>query len=34
MGKAGLAALSRVMSFITLALGVNFIVTGLKAVFF
>ncbi len=34
MGKAGLAALSRVMAFITLSLGVSFIVTGLKAVFF
>ncbi len=34
MGKAGLAALSRIMSFITLALGVSFIVSGLKAVFF
>lgn len=34
MGKAGLAALSRIMAFITLSLGVSFIVTGLKAVFF
>ena len=34
MGKAGLAALSRIMAFITLALGVNFILSGLKAVFF
>jgi multiple antibiotic resistance protein len=33
MGKAGLAALSRIMAFITLSLGVSFILTGLKAVF-
>lgn len=34
MGKAGLAALSRIMAFITLALGVSFVLAGLKAVFF
>lgn len=33
MGKAGLAALSRIMAFITLSLGVSFIISGLKAVF-
>lgn len=34
LGKAGLAALSRIMGFIVLSLGVNFIVTGIQALFF
>ncbi|WP_066834569.1 MarC family protein [Rufibacter ruber] len=33
MGKAGLAALSRIMGFIVLSLGVSFIVTALLALF-
>lgn len=34
LGKAGLTALSRIMGFIVLSLGVNFIVTGIHAIFF
>ncbi|MCJ8165342.1 MarC family NAAT transporter [Pontibacter sp. E15-1] len=34
MGKSGLAALSRIMGFIVLSIGVNFIVTALIALFF
>ncbi|NDK54540.1 MarC family NAAT transporter [Pontibacter fetidus] len=34
LGKAGLSALSRIMGFIVLALGVNFIVSGIQALFF
>lgn len=34
MGKAGLAALSRIMGFIVLSIGVNFIVSALSALFF
>ncbi|QCR21084.1 MarC family NAAT transporter [Pontibacter sp. SGAir0037] len=34
MGKAGLAALSRIMGFIVLSIGVNFIVSALTALFF
>ena len=34
MGKAGLAALSRIMGFIVLSIGVNFIVSALFALFF
>ncbi|TXK50488.1 MarC family NAAT transporter [Pontibacter qinzhouensis] len=34
MGKSGLAALSRIMGFIVLSIGVNFIVSALKALFF
>lgn len=34
MGKAGLAALSKIMGFIVLSLGVNFIVSGIQAIFF
>lgn len=33
MGKAGLAALSKIMGFITLAIGVNFITSALIALF-
>ncbi len=34
MGKSGLAALSRIMGFIVLSIGVNFIVSALTALFF
>jgi len=34
MGKGGLAALSRIMGFIVLSIGVNFIVSALTALFF
>ncbi|NDK54539.1 MarC family NAAT transporter [Pontibacter fetidus] len=34
MGKAGLSALSRIMGFITLSIGVNFIVSAINALFF
>lgn len=34
LGKAGLGALSRIMGFIVLALGVNFIVSGIQGLFF
>ncbi|MFT2008030.1 MarC family NAAT transporter [Pontibacter sp. 13R65] len=34
MGKSGLAALSRIMGFIVLSIGVNFIVSALRALFF
>lgn len=34
MGKAGLSALSRIMGFIVLSIGVNFIVSGIQALFF
>lgn len=34
MGKSGLSALSRIMGFIVLSIGVNFIVTGIHALFF
>ncbi|RAU82659.1 MarC family NAAT transporter [Pontibacter arcticus] len=34
MGKAGLAALARIMGFISLSIGVNFIVSALTALFF
>ncbi|WP_276499276.1 MarC family protein [Pontibacter litorisediminis] len=34
MGKSGLAALSRIMGFIVLSIGVNFIVSALIALFF
>ncbi|CAN5879534.1 MarC family NAAT transporter [soil metagenome] len=33
LGKAGLSALSRIMGFIILSIGVNFIVTALRALF-
>jgi len=33
MGKAGLAALSKIMGFITLAIGANFITSALIALF-
>jgi multiple antibiotic resistance protein len=33
MGKAGLAALSMIMGFITLAIGVNFITSAIIALF-
>jgi multiple antibiotic resistance protein len=33
MGKAGLAALAKIMGFIVLSLGVSFIVTALLALF-
>ena len=34
MGKAGLSALSRIMGFIVLSIGVNFIVSAIHALFF
>lgn len=34
MGKAGLSALSRIMGFIVLSIGVNFIVSAIYALFF
>ncbi|MFD2245799.1 MarC family NAAT transporter [Pontibacter ruber] len=34
MGKAGLSALSRIMGFIVLSIGVNFIVSAISALFF
>ncbi|WP_276498204.1 MarC family protein [Pontibacter litorisediminis] len=34
LGKAGLSALSRIMGFIVLSIGVNFVTTGILAVFF
>ena len=34
MGKSGFAALSRIMGFIVLSIGVNFIVSALTALFF
>ncbi len=34
MGKSGLAALSRIMGFIVLSIGVNFIVSAIHALFF
>lgn len=34
MGKAGLSALSRIMGFLVLSIGVNFIVSSLRALFF
>ena len=34
MGKSGLAALSRIMGFIVLSIGVNFIISALTALFF
>lgn len=34
MGKSGLSALSRIMGFIVLSIGVNFIVSALTALFF
>jgi multiple antibiotic resistance protein len=34
LGKAGLSALSRIMGFIVLSIGVNFIVTGIQTLFF
>lgn len=34
MGKAGLSALSRIMGFMVLSIGVNFIVTGIKGLLF
>ncbi|MDX5347340.1 MAG: hypothetical protein LPK19_08840 [Hymenobacteraceae bacterium] len=33
MGKAGLAALTRMMGFITLSIGVSLIITALLALF-
>ena len=33
LGRPGLAALARIMGFITLAIGVNFIMTAIKALF-
>ncbi len=33
LGKAGLEALSKIMGFIVLSIGVNFIVSALKALF-
>jgi multiple antibiotic resistance protein len=33
LGRPGMAALARIMGFITLAIGVNFIATAIKALF-
>ena len=34
LGKAGLSALSRIMGFIVLSIGVNFVVSAVSALFF